>query len=104
MANNKFRSDRERDPIAELARLIAEADPYRERAALDNRFRQETTSECHDEAPGVSPAPQLWADVRAPEQAYELDEYRHNDEPYNVDNSPNVSHEDYQAEAPGVRR
>jgi hypothetical protein len=97
MANNKFR-----DPIAELAQLIAEADPYRERAAPDNRFRQETASE--GQAPGVSPAPQLWADVRAPEQAYELDEYRHHDEPYNVDNSPNASHEDYQAEAPGVRR
>src|SRR6185437_6900792 len=50
---------------------------------------------------GVSPAPQLWADVRVPEQAYELDEYRHYDEPYS---SPNASHEDYQAEAPGVRR
>jgi hypothetical protein len=28
MGNNKLPSDRERDPIAELAQLIAEADPY----------------------------------------------------------------------------
>ena len=68
MANNKFRSGRERDPIAELAQLIAEADPYGERAAPDNRFRRETASEGHDEAPGVPPAPPLPADVRAPEQ------------------------------------
>ena len=52
MANNKFRSGRERDPIAELAQLIAEADPY-ERAPPDNRFRRETASEGRDEAPGV---------------------------------------------------
>ena len=99
MANNKFRSGRERDPIAELAQLIAEADPYGERAAPDNRFRRETASEGHDEAPGVPPAPHLPADVRAPEQAHELDEYRHDDEAYDADNPPYVSHEDYQTEA-----
>ena len=104
MANNKFRSDRERDPIAELAQLIAEADPYGERAAPDNRFRRETASEGHDEAPGVPPAPQLPADVRAPEQAHELDEYRHDDEAYDADNPPYASHDDYQTEAPRVRR
>ena len=99
MTNNKFRSGRERDPIAELALLIAEADPYGERAAPDNRFRRETTSEGRDEAPGVPPAPQLPADVRAPEQAHQLDEYRHDDEAYDADNPPYVSHEDYQTEA-----
>jgi hypothetical protein len=104
MANNKFRSGRERDPIAELAQLIAEADPYGERAAPDNRFRRETASEGHDEAPGVPPAPQLPADVRAPEQAHELDEYRHDDEAYDADNPPYGSHEDYQTEVPSVRR
>jgi len=104
MANNKFRSGRERDPIAELALLIAEADPYGERAAPDNRFRRETTSEGRDEAPGVPPAPQLPADVRAPEQAHQLDEYRHDDEAYDADNPPYASHEDYQTEVPRVRR
>jgi hypothetical protein len=104
MANNKFRSGRERDAIAELAQLIAEADPYGERAAPDNRFRRETASEGHDEAPGVLPAPQLPADVRAPEQAHQLDEYRHDDEAYDADNPPYASHEDYQIEVPSVRR
>ena len=104
MTNNKFRSGRERDPIAELAQLIAEADPYGERAAPDNRFRRETASEGHDEAPGVPPAPQLPADVRAPEQAHQLDEYRHDDEAYDADNPPYASHEDYQTEVPSVRR
>ena len=104
MANNKFRSGRERDPIAELAQLIAEVDPYGERAAPDNRFRRETASEGHDEAPGVPPAPQLPADARAPEQTHELDEYRHDDEAYDADNPPYASHEDYQTEAPRVRR
>ena len=100
----KFRSDRERDPIAELAQLIAEADPYRERAAPDNRFRQETASESHDEAPWLPPAPQLPADLNVPEQAHMLGEYRHDDEAYDADNPPYASHEDYQTEVPRVRR
>ena len=104
MANNKFRSGRERDPIAELAQLIAEADPYGERAAPDNRFRQETASESHDEAPWLPPAPQLPADLNVPEQAHMLGEYRHDDEAYDADNPPYASHEDYQTEAPPVRR
>ena len=100
MANNKFRSDRERDPIAELAQLIAQADPYGESAAADNRFRQETASEGHDEPPGLPPAPQLPADLNAPEQAHELDEYRHDDEAYDADNQPCAAHEEYQTEVP----
>ena len=104
MANNKFRSDRERDPIAELAQLIAEADPYGEMAAPDNGFRQETASESHDEAPWLPPAPQLPADLNVPEQAHELDEYRHDDEAYDADNPPYASHEEYQTEVPRVRR
>src|SRR5215510_13477262 len=103
MANNKFRSGRERDPIAELAQLIAEADPCGERAAPDNRFRREIASEGHIEAPRVPPAPQLPADVHAPEQAHELGEYRHDDEAYDADNPPYASHEDYQSEAPRRR-
>jgi SPOR domain len=104
MANNKFRSDRERDPIAELAQLIAEADPYGERPAPDNRFRHETASESHDEAPWLPPAPQLPADLNVPEQAHEVDEYRQDDEAYDADNPPYFSHEDYQTEVPRVRR
>ena len=103
MTNNKFRSDRERDPIAELAQLIAEADPYGERAAPDNRLRQEIASESHDEAPWLPPSPQLPADLNVPEQAHVLDEYRHDDEAYDADNPPYVSHEDYHTEVPRVR-
>jgi SPOR domain len=103
MANNKFPADRERDPIAELAQLIAEADPYGERAAPDNRFRQQTASESHGEAPWLPPAPQLPADLNVPEQAHVLGEYRHDDEAY-ADDPPYASHEDYQTEVPRVRR
>ena len=42
--------------------------------------------------------------MRAPEQAYELDEYRHDDEAYDADNPPYASHKEYQTELPGVRR
>jgi hypothetical protein len=104
MANNKFPSDRERDPIAELAQLIAEADPYGERAAPGSRFRQETASESHNEAPWLPPAPQLPADLNVPEQAHVLGEYRHDDEAYDADDPPCASDEDYQTEVSRVRR
>jgi len=39
MADNKFRSDRGRDPLAQLARLIAQGDPYAESASDDAYFR-----------------------------------------------------------------
>ena len=42
--------------------------------------------------------------MRAPEQAHQLDEYRHDDEAYDADNPPYASHEDYQTEVPSVRR
>jgi SPOR domain len=96
--------DRERDPIAELARLIAEADPYGESAAAGNSFRKETASARHDEPPGSPPAPQLPADTNAPEQAHELDEYGHDDRAYDVDDRPYTADEEYQTEVPRVRR
>jgi hypothetical protein len=40
MAENNFRSDRGRDPIAELARLIGQADPHGENAAANDAFRE----------------------------------------------------------------
>ena len=96
--------DRERDPIAELARLITQADPYGESAAADNRVRQETASERHDEPLGLPPAPQLPPDLNSPEQAHELDEYGQDAEAYEADNPPYASHEEYQTEVPRVRR
>jgi hypothetical protein len=96
--------DRERDPIAELAQLITQADPYGESAAADNRFRQETASERHDEPPGFPPATQLPPDLNSPEQAHELDEYSHDDEAYDADDQPYAADEEYQTEVPRVRR
>jgi hypothetical protein len=96
--------DRERDPIAELARLITQADPYGESAAADNRVRQETASESHDEPPRLPPAPPLPPDLNSPEQAHELDEYGHDAEAYDADNPPYASHEECQTEVPRVRR
>jgi hypothetical protein len=104
MAPNKFRSDRERDPIAEVARLTAQADAYGRSAAIHNRFRQETASEGYDEAPWLPPAPQLPADLNLPEQAHELVEYRHDAAAYDADNPPYASDEEYQTDVPRVRR
>ena len=99
--------DRERDPIAELARLITQADQYREGAAADNRFHWETASERHhNEPPGLSPAPQLPADLHAPEQAYELDECGHDDEAYDVEDQSSAGDDEryLRTEVPRVRR
>ena len=95
--------DRERDPIAELARLITQADPYGESAAADNRLPQETASERHDEPAGFPPAPQLPPDLNSPEQAHELDEYGRDDRAYDVDDQPYAAEEEYQTEVPRVR-
>ena len=42
MADNNTRSDRGRDPIAELARLIAQAHPDVESAPAESGCREET--------------------------------------------------------------
>ena len=96
--------DRERDPIAELARLITQADPYGESAAADNRLPRETASERHDEPAGLPPAPQLPPDLNSPEQAHELDEYGHDDRAYDVDDQPYAADKEYQTDVPRVRR
>ena len=59
MDDKRFRSDRERDPIAELARLIAQADTQEESAPSDNRLRQETVSVDYEETPSFRPRPSL---------------------------------------------
>ena len=58
MADNNFRSDRARDPLAELARLIAQAD-LRKSAPADNGFRKEAASYDYDEPRGLLPAHQV---------------------------------------------
>ena len=63
MDDKRFRSDRERDPTAELARLIAQAHTHEESAPSDDRFREETISDGYDETPELPPAPQLTVDL-----------------------------------------
>jgi hypothetical protein len=94
---DKFRSDRERDPIAELARLIDQADSYGESAAADNPFHWGTgaASQHHDE---------LSALLRAPEQAHELYGYGHDDSAHIIDDQAYVADKEYQTEVPHVRQ
>jgi hypothetical protein len=42
MADDKYRSDRERDPIAELARLIVLTHPHMESVFAESGCREET--------------------------------------------------------------
>ena len=68
MAGNSFRSDRERNLIAELTRLIGQAYPGGNSAPADNRFREETSSDAYDEPQGLPPEPRLQVYQDAPEQ------------------------------------
>ena len=82
MADERFRSDREYDPIAELARLIAQSDTRGRSAPAGSRFRDETVSDGYDEPPELPPAPQLPVDRNEHEQAFEGDEHRPDDQAY----------------------
>jgi len=101
---DNFRSNLGHDPIAELARLIAQAHPRGDGAPADNRFREETATDGYDEPPGLPLAPQLSADLNAPEQAYERDEHRHDDQAYDVDDQLRAADREYQNEGPHVRQ
>jgi hypothetical protein len=101
MVGKRFRSDKERDPIAELARLIAQADTDEESAPSDSRFREETVSNGYDETPELPPAPQLAVDLNEHDQACERDEYCSDDQAYDVDDELDAAEEEYQdREAP----
>jgi SPOR domain len=102
MAANKFLSDRKRDPIADLARLITEADPYGESAPADHRLHEEITPNGYDDAPALPPPHQLSADLRVPEQEHELD--GHDDRAYYVDDQLYVADKEHQTEVLHVRR
>ena len=104
MADNKFRSDRDHDAIAELARLIGQADPHAESAPADSDLHEETASDGDDESPRFPPTPQLPVDLNASEQAYELDAHRHGDQGCDADDPPCAAHEQHQNEVPRVRR
>ena len=85
MVGKRSQPDRERDPVAELARLIAHADTHEESAPSDNRFRLETGSEGYEDTPELPPAPQLAADLNEPDQTCERDEHCADDQPQDVD-------------------
>ena len=78
MADNNFRSDRGRDRLAELARLIGQAVPNGESAPANNGFREEGASHGYDEPLQLQLplAQQLPGNLTAPEQACEPDEHR----------------------------
>ncbi len=111
MADNNFRSDRARDPLAELARRIAQAD-LRKSAPADNGLRKEAASYDYDEPRGLLPAHQVPGYPSAPEQAYGPDEHRHDDIVYehahderaHADDELYAADEEYENKAPRVRR
>ena len=107
MADERFQSDRECDPIAELARLIGQADRHRRSVPAERHFRRETTSRGHDESPELPPAPQLPGHWDAHEQEYGLDEHRGSEEVDDADDQHCVAgqdYEDYQNEVLRKRR
>ena len=96
MDDKRFRSDRGRDPIAELARLIAQADTHEESAPSDNRFREEAVSDGYDETHELPPAPQLAVALNEHEQACERDEHCSGAQAYDVDDQLYAAEEEYQ--------
>jgi SPOR domain len=96
MVGKRFRSDRERDPIVELARLIAQADGHERSAPSDSRSREETVLDCHDETPELPPAPQRAVDLNVDDQASERDEHCSDDQAYDVDDDLCAAEEEYQ--------
>jgi len=92
MDDKRFRSDRGRDPIAELARLIAQADAHDESVPSNNRSREETVS---DEAPELPPAPQLTVSLYEHEQGCERDEHCHGVQAHDIDDQPYAAEEEY---------
>ena len=104
MAGNNFRSDRGRDPIAELARLISEARSHGESAAADSGFGDDTATDGGDEPPGLTPAPQLPGYLNAPEELYEFDENRHDDRAYDADDQLSTTDQECQIRGARLRR
>jgi hypothetical protein len=99
MADHNFRSDRGQDPIAELARLIGQADPHGNSAPADRGWREGTASEGYEEPTRLPPGR-----LNAPEQAHELDQHRHDEKVCDAGDQPWAADEEYQNEAPHRRR
>jgi hypothetical protein len=86
MADNNFRSDRSRDPLAELARLIGQGDPYAEGAP-------------HQSYGSERPAPAASVDWAA-EESY-TERHSHVDERYPAPPAPAASHQSYAPQEQG---
>ena len=94
MVGKRTQPDRERDPIAELARLIAHADTYEESAPSDNQ--SPIPWDGHDETPELPPAPQLALDLNDDDQSCEHDEYRSDDQACDVNHDLYPAEQEYQ--------
>ena len=94
MVGKRTQPDRERDPIAELARLIAHADTYEESAPSDNQ--SPIPWDGHDETPELPPAPQLAVDLNDDDQSCEHDEHRSDDQACGVDDDLSAAEQQYQ--------
>ena len=93
MHDKRFRSDRGRDPIAELARLIAQADSHEESAPSHNCSREETVS---DETPELPPTPQLTVGRNEHEQGSERDDHCSGVQAHDFDDQPYAVEEECQ--------
>jgi SPOR domain len=104
MADKRFRPDRECDPIAELARLIAQSDTHGESGPAGDRFREAAVSDGYDAPPELPPAPQLPVDLSELQQAFERDEHRPDDQAHDIDDLPYAAKAGYRNGVPRVRR
>jgi hypothetical protein len=84
MDDKLFPSDRKRDPIAELAQLIAQIDSHEEHTASDDGLREATVSGGHDERPELPLAPQLAVDLNEHHRAWDRDEHGSDDQAHDV--------------------
>jgi hypothetical protein len=95
MDDKRFPSDRKRDPIADLARLIAEIDSHEEHTASDDGLREGTGSDGHDETSELPPAPQLAVDLKH-HQAWDRDEEGSDDQAHDVNGELSAADEEYE--------
>jgi hypothetical protein len=114
MADKRFPSDRQRDPMADLARLIAQIDSHEEQTPSNDRLREGTVSDGHDERPELPLAPQLAIDLNQHRQARDRDGHGSDDQAHDVDGElsaadkeykdPYANEESQDNEVPRVRR
>jgi hypothetical protein len=96
-------SDPGRDPIAELARLIGQADSHGESAPVDRGFPDKIALDGYDELPALPLAPQLPGYLNAPEQADDPDDHCLDNRAFDADQT-GAADEEYRNDVPPVRR